>query len=46
MCRLLLLEEDQGLIDGRKYAVEKSGFDLGVARSVREAEHARRADHP
>lgn len=46
MCRLLLLEDDQGLIDGLKYSLEKNGFELDVARSVREAEHALRADHP
>lgn len=45
MCRLLLLEDDQGLIDGLKYSLEKNGFELDVARSVREAEHALRADH-
>ena len=38
MCRLLLLEDDQGLIDGLKYSLEKNGFELDVARSVREAE--------
>lgn len=40
MCRLLLLEDDRGLIDGLKYSLEKNGFDLDVARSVREAEQA------
>ena len=28
MCRLLLLEDDRGLIDGLKYSLEKNGFDL------------------
>ena len=46
MCGLLLLEADQGLIDGLKYSLEKNGFELDVARSVREAEHVLRADHP
>ena len=31
MCRLLLLEDDRGLIDGLKYSLEKNGFDLDVA---------------
>lgn len=30
MCRLLLLEDDRGLIDGLKYSLEKNGFDLDV----------------
>ena len=46
MCRLLLLEDDRGLIDGLKYSLEKNGFDLDVARSVREAEQALRGRHP
>lgn len=46
MCRLLLLEDDQGLIDGLKYSLEKNGFELDVARRVREARHALRGEHP
>ena len=46
MCRLLLLEDDRGLIDGLKYSLEKNGFDLDVARTVREAQHALRGGHP
>lgn len=46
MCRLLLLEDDRGLIDGLKYSLEKNGFDLDVARTVREARHALRGGHP
>lgn len=26
MCRLLLLEDDRGLIDGLKYSLEKNGL--------------------
>ena len=46
MCRLLLLEDDRGLVDGLKYSLEKNGFDLDVARTVREARHALRGGHP
>lgn len=46
MCRLFLLEDDKGLIDGLKYALEKNGFDLDVSRSVREAERALGGKHP
>ena len=46
MCRLLLLEDDRGLIDGLKYSLEKNGFDLDVARTVQEARHALRGGHP
>ena len=46
MCRLLLLEDDRGLIDGLKYSLEKNGFDLDVARNVQEAEQALRGRHP
>lgn len=38
MDRLLLLEDDESLIDGLQYALEKNGFALTAARSVREAE--------
>lgn len=37
MSRLLLLEDDIGLIDGLKYSLKKNGFELCVVRSVREA---------
>lgn len=37
MDRLLLLEDDQSLIDGLKYSLEKNGFIVEVARTVREA---------
>lgn len=46
MCRLLLLEDDRGLIDGLRYSLEKNGFDLDVARTVREAEQVLRGRHP
>lgn len=37
MSRLLLLEDDVSLIDGLRYSLEKDGFELEVARTVREA---------
>lgn len=37
MSRLLLLEDDVSLIDGLRYSLEKNGFELEVARTVREA---------
>ena len=37
MNRLFLLEDDIGLIDGLKYALKKNGFELEVARTVKEA---------
>lgn len=37
MSKLLLLEDDPGLIDGLKYSLERNGFDVTVASSVREA---------
>lgn len=37
MNRLLLLEDDPGLIDGLKYSLERNGFDVTVARSIRQA---------
>lgn len=37
MSRLLLLEDDVSLVDGLKYSLEKNGFELEVARTVREA---------
>lgn len=35
--RLLLVEDDAGLIDGLQYALEKNGFTLDVVNTVREA---------
>ena len=37
MSRLLLLEDDVSLIDGLRYSLEKDGFELELARTVREA---------
>lgn len=37
MEKLLLLEDDKGLIDGLKYALNKNGFALHVVMSVEEA---------
>ena len=37
MDRLFLLEDDQSLIDGLRYSLEKNGFRLTVARTVGEA---------
>lgn len=37
MDRLFLLEDDQSLIDGLRYSLEKNGFRLTVARTVEEA---------
>lgn len=37
MSRILLLEDDIGLIDGLKYSLEKNGFDLSIANTVAEA---------
>lgn len=37
MQRLLLLEDDISLVDGLTYSLEKSGFGITVARSVKEA---------
>lgn len=38
MNKLLLLEDDISLIDGLKYSLEKNGFSLEVARTVKEAQ--------
>ena len=35
--RLLLVEDDAGLVDGLQYALEKNGFTLDVVNTVREA---------
>ena len=37
MNKLLLLEDDESLIDGLKYSLEKNGFVLDVANTVQEA---------
>lgn len=37
MSRLLLLEDDVSLVDGLEYSLEKNGFELEVARTVKEA---------
>lgn len=37
MKRILLLEDDVSLVDGLSYSLKKDGFDVEVARSVREA---------
>lgn len=38
MGKLLLVEDDLSLIDGLKYSLEKHGFEVVVARTLREAE--------
>ena len=38
MQKLLLLEDDISLIDGLTYSLQKNGFDLRVAGTIREAE--------
>ena len=38
MQKILLLEDDGSLIDGLTYALKKNGFDIEVARTVKEAE--------
>lgn len=39
-CRLFLLEDDEGLIDGLCYALKKEGFQIHAARTVSEAKAA------
>lgn len=39
MCKILLLEDDAGLIDGLVYSFERNGFSLDVARMVSDAEN-------
>ena len=39
MCKILLLEDDAGLIDGLVYSLERNGFSLDVARMVSDAEN-------
>lgn len=38
MHKLLLLEDDISLIDGLTYGLERQGFDIVVARTIKEAE--------
>ncbi len=38
MQKLLLLEDDIGLIDGLAYSLKKNGFDIEIARTMKEAE--------
>lgn len=38
MNKVLLLEDDLSLIDGLSYSLKKHGFELDIARTVREAE--------
>lgn len=40
MQKILLLEDDIGLIDGLAYSLEKSGFEPEVVRTIKEAECA------
>lgn len=37
MCKILLLEDDLSLIDGLSYSLKKQGFELDIARTVKEA---------
>lgn len=37
MSRLLLLEDDLSLIDGLSYSLKKQGFELDIARTIKEA---------
>ena len=37
MCKILLLEDDVSLIDGLVYSLERNGFSLDVARTVKDA---------
>ena len=45
MSRLLLLEDDVSLIDGLRYSLERNGFELEVARTVREARSCLKGGH-
>lgn len=44
MQRLLLLEDDISLIDGLKYSLEKNGFEVEAARTIKEARKAWESD--
>lgn len=37
MSKILLLEDDISLVDGLQYSLKKNGFDMELARTVREA---------
>lgn len=37
MCKILLLEDDLSLMDGLSYSLKKQGFELDIARTVKEA---------
>ena len=45
MSRLLLLEDDMSLIDGLRYSLERNGFELEMARTVREARSCLKGGH-
>ena len=45
MSRLLLLEDDVSLIDGLRYSLERNGFELEMARTVREARSCLKGGH-
>ena len=38
MSRILLVEDDESLVDGLCYTLEKQSYEIEVARSVAEAE--------
>ena len=38
MNRILLLEDDLSLVNGMSFALRKAGYEVEVARTVREAE--------
>ena len=40
MSRILLLEDDAGIVDGLSYALNMAGYELTVARSLAEARQA------
>lgn len=46
MNRILLLEDDESLIDGLKYTLEKNGFSLDTARTTAQARALLEADAP
>ena len=37
MEKILLIEDDLSLIDGLSYSIKKQGFELEIARTVKEA---------
>ena len=45
MSKLLLLEDDESLIDGLRYSLEKNGFVLDVACSLMEARERLKGHH-